>query len=214
MSRTQSGNVRSLSEYFNASQLRLDTWHRLKHQSALLAERTQEGLKHSRLLENVHAALRDLAPIETYWAFPSEERFYGLQRSLERGEYESLARRIAFIVRALTSASFRRRVRTTNDVDFDKENAESESELWALASEVKRPYFEVLVVDQISIDSRHSLREGLLDKQRPDDPFAYDILVVPSFEDALIAAVLNPHIQAAILGPDFRLRPPQRALHC
>ena len=99
MSSTETGNKRSLSEYFNASQLRLDIWHRLKHRSVQLAERTVEGLEHARLLEEVHQALRDLAPIETYWAFPSEERFHGIQRSLERGEYETLARMVGFVVR-------------------------------------------------------------------------------------------------------------------
>ena len=197
---------RSLSEYFNASQLRLDTWNSLKHLTALLAERNEEGAGHKRLRDKVHAALQDLAPIESYWAFPSEGRFDGLSRSLERGEYESLARAVGFIVRALTSASYRRRTRPTDDADLDREKVNRESDTWSVDSEVKRPYFEVLIVDRISEDGRHSLREGLRDKQRPDDPFVYDTVVVPSFEDAMIAAILNPQIQAVILGPDFRLR--------
>ena len=150
---------RSLSDYFNASQLRLDTWHSLKHLSAQLAERTEESAGQERLREKVHAAIQDLAPIETYWAFPSEERFDGLQRTLERGEYESLARAVRFIVRALTSASYRRRVRVTDDADFDKEKAKPDPQVWAVESEVTRPYFEVLIVDRISDDGRHSLRD-------------------------------------------------------
>lgn len=112
---------RSLSDYFSASQLRLDTWHSLKHLSAQLAERPEAGDGHERLPEKVNTTLQDLAPIETYWAFPSEARFDDLRRTLARGEYESLARAVGYIVRALTSASYRRRVRSTNDADIDKE---------------------------------------------------------------------------------------------
>ena len=196
---------RKLGDYFNTTQLRLDTWHGLKHRTALLAERTGEAAANESLLAKVRASLNDLASIEAYWAFPGEERFASLERMLARKEYESLARNVGFIVRALASSSFRRRVRPTADRDGDKDLARSETDVWSVGAEVKQPYFEVLIVDRISEDGRHTLREGLRDKQQSDDPFIYETLVVPSFEDALIAVALNAHIQAVILGPDFRL---------
>ena len=202
----QEAAQRALNEHFSASQLRLDTWNSLKHLTALLAERNAAGATYERLLHKVRTALERLEPIEMYWAFPSEERFRSLARLLDRAEYESLARAVGFIVRALTSASYRRRIRSAHDIDADKDAVSTDLEAWAVDSEIKRPYFEVLIVDRISDDGRHLLREGLRDKQQADDAFVYDTLVVPSYEDALIAISLNAHVQAVVIGPDFSLR--------
>ena len=48
-----------------------------------------------------------------------------------------------------------------------------------------RPYFEVLVVEDMSEQQEQALREELRRWRRPDDPFIYEIVVVPSLEDAL-----------------------------
>ena len=37
-------------------------------------------------------------------------------------------------------------------------------------------------------EQERSLREELRRWRRPDDPFVYEIVVVPSFDDALMAA--------------------------
>ena len=75
-----------LGEHLNASQLRLDTWHRLKHKSVSLVERVQQGRAQTELLEKIELAMRKLASIETYWAFPGDERFLCLHKFLEQGD--------------------------------------------------------------------------------------------------------------------------------
>ena len=64
-----------LGEHLNASQLRLDTWHQLKHQSVSLLERVQQGRAHTGLVENIQLSMQKLASIEKYWAFPGNARF-------------------------------------------------------------------------------------------------------------------------------------------
>ena len=39
--------------------------------------------------------------------------------------------------------------------------------------------------------------------RRDEDPFTYELLVVPSFEDALVAVLLNSEIQACVIRPGF-----------
>jgi arginine decarboxylase len=195
-----------LGEHLNASQLRLDTWHRLKYKSVSLVERSQQGRGYSELLEDIQASMQKLASIETYWAFPGSERFLRLQNFLEHDDYVALARGTGLIVRALSTASYRHRDTATVKADGNVDDFEDDLKSLISVPVSTRPYFEVLVVDLIPVDSRHALRDGLRSKQSMEDPFTYDIFVVSSFEDALIATTLNPQIQAVVLGPNFRMR--------
>lgn len=62
----------------------------------------------------------------------------------------------------------------------------------------RRPYFEVLVVEDKSGTQERVLREELRKWRRADDEFIYEIVVVPSSEDAVIAPRLNYTIQAGM----------------
>src|ERR1700691_1923939 len=48
-----------------------------------------------------------------------------------------------------------------------------------------------------------ALREDLRRWRRPDDPYSYDIVVVPSFDDAVMAARLNFRLQACVIRRRF-----------
>src|SRR6202044_3038688 len=69
-----------------------------------------------------------------------------------------------------------------------------------------RPYFEVLVVEDMTEDQERALREELRRWRRPDDPFIYEIVVVPSFDDAVLAARLNFRLQACVIRRRFAHR--------
>ena len=68
----------------------------------------------------------------------------------------------------------------------------------AVQARTERPYFEVLVVEDMTDEQERLLREELRRWRRPDDPFVYEIVVVPSFDDALMAARLNFRLQACV----------------
>ena len=70
----------------------------------------------------------------------------------------------------------------------------------------ERPYFEVLVVEDLTEQQERSLREELRRWRRPDDPFIYEIVVVPSFDDAVMAARLNFRLQACVVRRRFTHR--------
>ena len=69
-----------------------------------------------------------------------------------------------------------------------------------------KPYFEVLVVEDLTREQESALREELWRWRRPDDQFVYEIVVVPSFEDALLAARLNFRLQACVVRRRFTHR--------
>jgi arginine decarboxylase len=54
------------------------------------------------------------------------------------------------------------------------------------------------------------LRRGLRDIRRPEDPFLYELVVVPSFQDAVIALHTNTNIQCVVIRYSFPYRSPHR----
>ena len=196
----------SLSRYYNASQLRADTWNRLKVLAQKLAEKQARKADIQRLQKEVEQVLATLEPIESYWAFPSKQAFQHIRMLFDQGDYSRLSRLVARIGRALVSQSYRRGVISLTFYHDAEDEANDEAILESFADledAADRPYFEVLVVDNISERDERTLRAGLRGMRRPEDGFVYDVVVVPSFEDALIAVLFNYNIQAVVIRYGF-----------
>ncbi len=194
---------RSLSQYYNASQLRADTWNRLKNITAGLANPSGSEDGRQKLHEKAAKAMDTLEPIESYWAYPGRGNFLHLRRLLQQGDHTVLARNVARIVRALMSDSYRHK--TIPLVDQPEAEEEHEDDAHDTSEERihKRPYFEVLIVDNLSIQQEHLLGVGLCQMRRAEDPFVYEPVVVPSFEDALIGVLFNHNIQSVVIRYGF-----------
>jgi len=197
-------NSGSLGDYYNASQLRADTWTRLKSVAVRLANAEPRGAAPDPLRQEAARAIDLLTPIESYWAFPGHDACSQLRRLLDKGEFIDFGCAVERIVRALMSNSYRRRsvpIGLQGDADDEEEALEAkDGHLHA------RPYFEVLIVDSMSSHYEHQLRLGLRDMRRPEDPFVYETVVVPSFEDALIGVLFNHNVQAVVVRYGFPLR--------
>jgi arginine decarboxylase len=198
----------SFPHYYNASQLRADTWNRLKHDALRLDEKLSRKADIARARQAVAEALDVLEPIETYWAFPGKEAFAALRRLFDQEDYKSLALLVSRIVRALSSDAYRRRQITLRlagefgERDEEAEIAESRAEEASYA----RPYFEVLVVDHLMPAQENQLRQGLKQVRRSEDPFIYEMVAVPSLQDALIAVLINYNIQSVVIRYSFPYR--------
>ena len=191
----------TFSQYYNASQLRADTWSRLKHDALRLAEDVARSRDVERLRESVAEAIDLLEPIEGYWVFPGREAIDGLRRLLDAADYRNLATLAGRIVRALATDAYRRR---TISLRISEDAGEADSELEVAEDLVHgRPYFEVLVVDTMGPAQEAALKQGMRDARRPDDPFLYELLVVQCVEDALIAVLTNFNIQTVVIRFSF-----------
>ena len=71
------------------------------------------------------------------------------------------------------------------------------------ATQRDRPYFEVLVVEKMTEDQERALRSEVRKWRRPDDEFVYELVVVSSGDEALIAARLNVNLQAVVIRRRF-----------
>ncbi|MBI1924290.1 aminotransferase class I/II-fold pyridoxal phosphate-dependent enzyme [Candidatus Poribacteria bacterium] len=195
----------SLSNHYNASQLRMDTWTRLKAAVGRLDEKHKIHADMSPLPQSVSAFLEMLEPIESYWVFPGKEVLAYLEELFERQEYQLLSNTVTYVVRMLVSDSYRNRVASLPLAELNRIGTSSQ---FSRVDEKKvspseRHYLEVLFVDNLSPSDERELRKRMLEIGTPDDKFVYDIVVVPSFEDALIAIMLNYDIQSCVIRSSF-----------
>ena len=62
------------------------------------------------------------------------------------------------------------------------------------------------MVDLLTTAQERTLRANLAQMRRPEDPFIYEAVVVPSMEDAVIAILVNHNIQSVVVRFGFDLR--------
>jgi len=195
----------NLDFYHSPTQLRFDTWHRLEEYTSRLNRQHNRKADIASLQNKAHDAISLLQTIENYSAFPSQDDFKLLWQLFDQKDYELLARIVARIVRALTGGTYRSR-QINLRAPTELESKEEASQYYDEESNWQRPYFEVLFVDENSQEDVNHIRNGLRNMRRPEDQFVYDIVVVPSLEDALIAVLFNYNIQVAVIRYGFPLR--------
>jgi arginine decarboxylase len=190
----------SLSRHRSVWEIRADGWIGLVDDLGRLATVPREHREWEARMAHVRETLLALAPIESYWAFPGGRAFSEFSTQIERGEFARahlLARRIH---RMLAGQTYRHETATLN-VEGELPSAiETDAEHQA---QIARPYFEVLIVDEMSPGEEDALRRRVQRKRSVDDDFVFDVVVVPSFEDALIATLVNFNLQAVVIRYGF-----------
>ncbi len=199
--------VRSeLGRHLNASLLRYDTWDRLR----VAAERAARGVHLESNVQEVEQALRILRPIELYWAFPGRLALGQLDELVADENWSRLARRVGRITRMLANGTYRHRAGAPEGDRDLEDHADVDSGAGLKESSAEgRHYFEVLVVDDLSPDEEEDVRRKLLELRSADDPFVYELVFVPSLEDALIAVLFNYSIQSCVVRYSVPLRSEQ-----
>jgi arginine decarboxylase len=191
--------------YNSLWQVRTDAWSTLEESTAQLGLAHAQQRPVEQLTGAVAEALDVLAPIERFWAFPGMQAFYRVRQLFATGKYDRCATIVARINQTLVTDSYRGSHAWDADAEAEAE-AHDHEERPPEQSRPQRPSFEVLVIEDMTEDQERALREELRRWRRPDDQFVYEIVVVPSFDDALIAARLNFRLQACVVRRRFAHR--------
>jgi arginine decarboxylase len=182
--------------YNSLWQFRNDSWSSLEEASTQLLLAGNQRRPTDPAVETVSGLLDGLAPIERFWAFPGGLRFQEMRRLFAAGTYDRFAVMVSGINRALVTETYR-------DGESLETHGEDGTHRYAVPATEQglpaRPYFEVLVVEDLSEAQERSLQDELRCWRRPDDQFVYDIVVVPSFEDAVMAVRINYRLQACVV---------------
>ena len=176
------GSVPSLRIGGNSSawQLRVDAWNSITDLARQLADARLAPDSRAERERELTRLIDFVAPLESYWAVPGPDRMAELRKLLLAGDYELVSSVAEPIARRLVG-----------DLPSPQQH---------------RPSFEVLMVGDIGSEEEKALAGDLRQLQRPDDPFSYELVFVPSFADAIIAVAVNERLQACVIRPGFRLR--------
>ncbi|MBS9716502.1 aminotransferase class I/II-fold pyridoxal phosphate-dependent enzyme [Pseudohalocynthiibacter aestuariivivens] len=197
--------MQSVNDYYSAIQLRSDRWSALREVTRSLSNDPQ-CKKSGELHKKIEELFNSLALIEPYWAFPGMSAFDHMRRQFEHRKYEDLAFSVHRVTRALTTGAYRRRHIPLERDSVDKEEHDDEAMLSPEARAMSKPYFEVLIVDEVNEHQERWLKSNVLRMRRPEDPYLFEAVVVPSLEDALIAILFNHNIQAIVVRPGLVLK--------
>jgi arginine decarboxylase len=205
----------SASVKYNVARTRMDAWNRVRDSGRRLAQAQRSGEDLAPWREAVQGGLETLRPYEPYWAFPGLRTFEKLEAFFQQDAYEAFARHVTRIVELLVKDSYRRidlsvsrlseyadLVNVSRVVEAICQDTETES----------RPYFEVLLVDNLTPQQESELRLQLRSFRDPDDEFIYELVVARSFEDAMTTVLLNGDVQAAVVRYIFPFRSRGRGL--
>ncbi len=196
---------------YSAPQLRMDTWNDFQARCAWLSEFARDNRDLSEPRALVAESFEHLRAFELYWAFPGPDRMTHLGELLARGAYGELAAEARELARLLVGDAYRGRVGVPEEPQRrDRASEQGRDARRPRPAPINKPYFEVLVVDGIDAYDREELREGLRACQRDDDEFYYEIVAVPTLEDAVIAVLFNWTIQAVFLRYNYAFRTENR----
>ena len=193
-----------LRAYNSLWQVRSDSWCRLEEVADRLVRPTTAGEVKDNCVNACQDQLTRLSTLEPYWAYPGSPQFARIQRLFAAGNYDKFAQEVGRVNRALSTESYR-----SGDVDnagvdeLDMFPADPRQLEHQPATQTDRPYFEVLVVEKMTEAQERALRNEVRKWRRPDDEFVYELVVVASGDEALIAARLNVNLQAVVVRRRF-----------
>jgi arginine/lysine/ornithine decarboxylase len=188
--------------YNSVWQLRVDTWSSIADVTKRLSDATLPQDQRAAMEGDLGQLLNLVAPVETYWAHPGPQRIGELRKLLAARQYEPASLTVDAILRRLIGDP------APADLGVPPTRADDQRAGQPASEELRRvrPSFEVLVVGDLTGQEADRLRAELRRLQRPEDMFGYELVFVPSFEDALVAVQLNFNLQACIIRPELRLR--------
>ena len=192
--------VANAKAYNSLWQFKADAWSSLEDAAVELSVTSAGKGSLERAVNTATELLDVLGPIERLYAYPGTQEFSKVRRMFAAGKYDQFAAMVGEINRAFVTDSFRTgQVRNLGRVDqaSDRDTHPGEQ------TGGNRPYFEVLVVEDVSEQQERALREELRRARRPDDQFVFEIVVVPSFDEAIMAARLNFALQACVVCRRF-----------
>ncbi|OBH60792.1 amino acid decarboxylase [Mycobacterium colombiense] len=189
--------VSALAAVANPSYARVDTWNLLDDACRHLAEVDLAGLDKTHDVARVKRLMDRIAAYERYWLYPGAGNLAIFRAHLESLSTVRLTEEVSLAVRLLSEYGDRAGL-------FDTSAPLDDQELVAQAKQ--QHFYTVLLADDAPSTAPDSLAECLRALRCPSDDVQFEILVVPSVEDAITAVALNGEIQAAIIRDDLPLR--------
>lgn len=191
----------SLADFFSANDARRDRWSQL----AACADAYGGGRGSSdKLLTQIGALLDEMEPLEQYWAYPGAAHMRTLRSLFSGRDAQGLANAVDRIKTSIFSGSYRRDPNAWN-IEEEAEESLTERLPPGIVEGASKPYFELLTVTPESGRASNPQRD-LHRLRRPEDPFTYEQVQTFSFEDAMVATIMNTNLQAVVIYDGFQFK--------
>ena len=189
-----------VDQIFMGAEARFDRWRAL-HQASRMWDRStsQQDSSKTEHRAAVTNCFQELLQWEDFFAYPGQKLLTSLNERIVSGDAAGATRLIQSIGNALLTHSYR-----TNVADWESEDQATVNLVERVPVDgedgaAHRPYFEVLVVSPARRTAWQELAQDFRKLRRPQDKFVYELVFVSSFEDAVLATILNGSIEAVIV---------------
>jgi arginine/lysine/ornithine decarboxylase len=189
-----------IDHFFSAVAARLDLWRDLSRAAQAWAT-TPASRGDAGLQAGCNEALTALLPMEAFQAYPGGRLLNSIKERLAAGDALGTARLVQRVSSALMSRSYRSDAGEWESED-DAQAAERAMPT-AQGESTGRPYFEVLFVTPTPSSRWPAHAQQIRKLRRSQDPFAYEPVFVGSFEDAVLAVILNTNLESVVIYDGF-----------
>jgi len=189
-----------VDQFLMAAEERFDRWRALL-QATRMWERivNQQDPNKGEHEATVGKLFQELLQWEDFFAYPGQALLKLLGARVASSDAVGTARLVQSISNALLTHSYRSSV---SDWDGEEQSSINLGEGVPGAGEeraAQRPYFEVLVVSPARQTAWQELTQDLRRLRRPQDKFVYEPVFVGTYEDAVLATILNGSVEAVII---------------
>lgn len=192
-----------MSDFFSGAEARLDLWRALAWKARTLAD----GDDDPALEKDLGDVLAQLEPLEEYFAYPGTRLMSALKDRLAAGEREGFSTLAGRIGIALMGNVFRQDAAVWEPGDnSDARMPDLVPSSIEATPPQHRPYFEVLIALPADRSFYPELRNTMRRLRRSTDQFIYEVVIVGSFEDAVVATLINPNIQSVIIRDGLQFK--------
>ena len=200
MSTSAKSDSPRVDQFFMAGEARFDRWRALLQASRkwerAAGQRDSNKPEHQVAVANCFQELRQW---EDFFAYPGQVLLSSLEERINSGDAVGAARSIQSIGNSLLTHSYRSNLADWENEDQASINLGERVPVTGEDAAAHRPYFEVLIVSPARRSAWQELAQDLRKLRRAQDKFVYEPVFVASFEDAVLAAILNGSIEAVVV---------------
>jgi arginine decarboxylase len=189
-----------IDHFFSAVAARLDLWRDL-NRAALAWAASATTRNDAKLQSACGHALAAVLPMEDFQAYPGPRLMSALTERQAGGDAFGVSRLVQRVSRALMTRSYR-----SDPAEWEPHDEPGEAERampTALGDSAARPYFEVLFVTPTPASRWPAHVEQIRKLRRPSDEFVYEPVMTGSFEDAVLAVILNTNLESVVIYDGF-----------
>ena len=170
---------------------------RAERQGARLGSEARSG-KRGGGRAATEAALAEVRALEDFFAYPGVRLMKTLAERISGDDALGVGRLARRISGALLSGSYRYDSSEWESSDDDSENVPDRLP-FDTSGGTHRPYFETLIVSPVPAANFAKIAQEIRRLRRVEDAMIYEPVLVGSFEDAIVATIMNGKIEAVVI---------------